>query len=115
MWVGPREIWNRAQRAYTAGGQIHWHRIEKERALDDRAIRSVREQCVEVATFPQPRLLVELEAGLGGQELLGVKLAAAVLDPDVVDLVEHLVEDDPRHEEPWHERTVERAVDADQA
>src|SRR5262249_47892328 len=43
-----------------------------------------------------------------------MELAASIFDPDVVDLVKHLVKHDPRYEEPWHERTVERAVDADQ-
>ena len=51
---------------------------------------------------------------LVGEELLGVELAAAVLHADVVDLVEHLVEHDPRDEEPRHERAIERAMDADQ-
>ena len=59
-------------------------------SADDRAIRSVREQCVEVAALPQLRLFIQLELGLRGQEFLGVELAAPVLDPDVVDLVEHL-------------------------
>ena len=43
-----------------------------------------------------------------------MELAAAVLDADVVNLMEHLVEHDPRDEEVRHECAVERAMDADQ-
>src|ERR1044071_1185818 len=69
--------------------------------------RSVGQQRVEVMALPDPCLLVELERRLVGEERLGVELAPAVLDPDVVDLMQHLVEHDPRHEEPRDERAIE--------
>src|SRR5688572_20626142 len=66
-------------------------------------------------TLPVLRLVVVLELSLVGEELLGVELAATVFHADVVNLVEHLVEDDPRDEEARNERAIERAMDADQA
>ena len=65
--------------------------------------------------LPQARLVELEELGLVGHELLRVKLAAPVLHADVVHLVQHLVEHDPRDEEARHERAIERAVDPDQA
>src|SRR5678815_2371500 len=76
---------------------------------------SIGQQRIEMTALPHLRLIVELEAGLVGEELLRVELAPPVLDPDVVDLVKHLVEHDPCDEEPRDERAIERAVDADQA
>src|SRR5262249_28104347 len=75
----------------------------------------VGEQCVEVAALPQTSLFVKLETSLICEKRLGVKLAPAVLHADVVDLVQHLVEHDPRDEEPRHELAIERAMDPDQA
>src|SRR3954466_4378690 len=75
---------------------------------------SIRQECVEMTALPRPSLIVLLELGLVGEELLRVELAAAVLDADVVHLVQHLVEHDPRDEELRHERAIERAMDPDQ-
>src|SRR5688572_16720882 len=43
-----------------------------------------------------------------------MELAAAVDDGDVVNLVEHLVIDDPLEEVARHEAAIERGVDADE-
>src|SRR5437870_3039614 len=75
---------------------------------------SIRQQGVQVAPLPTLRLIVVLVHRFVGEELLGVELPAAVLHADVVDLMQHLVEHDPRNEEPRHERAIERAMDADQ-
>src|SRR3569833_2665404 len=68
-----------------------------------------------MAALPALRFLAPLVHRLVGEELLRVELAAYVLDPDVVDLIQHLVKHKPHDEEPRHELAIERAMDADQA
>src|SRR4051812_42840701 len=65
--------------------------------------------------LPTLRLFEPVVHRLVGEEFLRVEFAAAVLHADVVDLVEHLVENDPRDEEPRHELAIERAMDPDAA
>src|SRR5262245_5958800 len=96
--------------------------ITKLRSIRSRKIASARrysvlaligQQRIEVTTFPALGLIVVLEHRLVGEEFLGVELPASVLHTNVMNLMKHLVEHDPRHEEPRHERAIERAMDAD--
>src|SRR3569832_1934427 len=68
-----------------------------------------------MAALPALRFLEPLVHRLVGEELLREELAASVLDPDVVDLMQHLVKHDPRDEEPRHELAIERTINTDQA
>ena len=76
---------------YLAGTNATGHRDAKRHL---HVIESVREKRVEVRTFPTLRFVELLVHRLVGEELLRVELPAAILDPDVVNLMQHLVEHD---------------------
>src|SRR4051794_6012041 len=73
------------------------------------------QQAVEVRLFPGAGAVVFGEGLLLVEEGPGVEAAAAVRAPHLVLAVQHLVEDDPRYEEPGHVLLIQRGVDANDA
>src|SRR5689334_16041783 len=63
---------------------------------NEKSVASVRQNCVEMATFPILGFVVLRKLCFIGEELLGVEFSTAVFHADVVNLVKHLVEHDPR-------------------